>query len=75
MILGSNHNFGQKSKFWCKIGILVKNRNMGENRNLGAKSKFWLNIEFSYTNRILGVRHNSHFFSKKKILHFLSIPY
>jgi len=28
-------NFGQKSKFWAKIKILVKNQNFGQ------KSKFW----------------------------------
>ena len=28
-----NRNFGQKSKFWSKIEILVKNRNFGQKSN------------------------------------------
>jgi len=42
-----NRNFGQKSKFWSKIEILVKNRNFGQkieivvkNRNFGQRYKF-----------------------------------
>jgi len=30
-------NFGQKSKFWSKIEILVKNQNLVKNRNFGQK--------------------------------------
>jgi len=34
-----NPNFGQKSKFWSKIQILVRTPNFGQ------KSKFWSKIQ------------------------------
>jgi len=37
MAQSKNQNFGQKSKFWSKIEILVK--------NLSQKSKFWSKTE------------------------------
>jgi len=39
LTLDKTRNFGQKSKFWSKIEILVKNRNFGQ------KNKIWSNIE------------------------------
>jgi len=30
-------NFGQKSKYWSKIEILVKNRNFGQESNIYQK--------------------------------------
>jgi len=46
--LEKNRNFGQKSKFWPKIQILVKNPNFGKkNANFGQKSKFWSKIQIS----------------------------
>jgi len=39
-ILFKNRNFSQKSKFWSKLEILVKNRNFGKTRNFSQKSKF-----------------------------------
>ena len=55
-----NRNFGQKSKFWSKIEILVKNRNFGQ------KSTFWSNIEILVKNRNFGQK--STFWSKIEIL-------
>ena len=34
-----NRNFGQKSKLWSKIEILVKNRNYGQKSKLWSKSR------------------------------------
>ena len=39
-----NRNFGQKSKFWAKIDILVKNL------SLVKKSKFWAKIDILVKN-------------------------
>jgi len=59
--------FGQKSKFWSKIEILVKNRNFGQkwifwtrieifikNRNFGQNCIFWTRIEILIKNRNFG---------------------
>jgi len=53
MYNSKNGNFGQKSKFWPNIKILVKNRNFDEkmeilvkNGNFGQKSK--LNRHFIF---------------------------
>jgi len=43
-----NPNFGQKSKFWSKIQILVKNPNFGQ------KSKFWSKIQILVKNPNFG---------------------
>ena len=56
-----NLNFGQKSKFCSKIGILAKNRNLGKksklllkNLNFGQKSKFCSKIGILAKNGNLG---------------------
>ena len=43
-----NQSFGQKSKFWSKIKVLVKNQSFGQ------KSKFWSKIEIWIKNRGFG---------------------
>jgi len=43
-----NRKFGQKSKFWSKIQMLLKNR------NLCQKSKIWSKIEILVKNRNFG---------------------
>jgi len=61
--LVKNRNFGQKSKFWSKIGILVKNRNFGQ------KSKFWSKIEILVKNRNFGQKNSK----KYDIFTFVSV--
>ena len=65
--MSKNRNFGQKSKFWAKIEILGKNRNIGQkikilrkNRNFGQK------IKILGKNRIFG--HKSKFWAQIEIL-------
>ena len=77
--LGQIWNFGQKSKLWSKIEILVKNRNFSQksnflskieilvkNRNFGQKSNFWSKIEILIKNR--NVRQKPNFLSRIEIL-------
>ena len=45
VFFGDINNFYQKSKFWLKIEILVKNRNFGQ------KSNLWSKIEILVKNR------------------------
>ena len=53
-------NFGQKSQFWSKMVILIKNRNFGQ------KSKFWSKMVILVKNRNFGQK--SQFWSKIAIL-------
>ena len=56
-----NGNFGQKSKFWSKIEILVKNwKFLVKNWNYGQKLKYWSKIEILVK--------NGNFWSKIEIL-------
>ena len=41
--------FGQKSKFWSKIEVLVKNSNLVKKSNFGQKLKFWSNKTWKNT--------------------------
>ena len=77
-----NRNFGQKSKFWSKIEILVKNLNFGQklvenrnlvqNRNFIRKSKFYSKIEILFENRNFGEK--SKFGSKFEIVSKIKLP-
>ena len=61
-----NLNFGQKSKFWSKIEILVKNRNFDQKSKFWLKVDFWLKIEILIRNR--NFTQKSKFWSKIEIL-------
>ena len=73
--MSKNRNFGQKSKFWSTIEILVKHRNFGQtsqfwsnieilvkHRNFGQTSKFLSNIKFFVKHQKFG--QTSKFWSK-----------
>jgi len=51
--LDKHQNFGQNSKFWTKIKILVKKLNFGQKLQYSSKNNIGQKIKYRSKNKIL----------------------